>query len=237
MRRPDRAHGARRATRAPATRSCRPAVPSVPPPFSSTSPCRAGTSKRCARRDGLHGMDAPVEVERLVPRVLEAIRDREDGRAALDSQSPHPARGRDGRDDGERELDRGRAGLDDLVGGGLRPQLAHVRQLVAVAVRRRRAAGKGLIPAARPVVVEIGVQVGAVRLHARRLPEQVVVARLVDQAEDVAAQLGQDVDRDVLVLETDAAQAAVAPGVVDAAGHVSSTSRGGRRRRRAAARS
>ena len=50
-----------------------------------------------------------------------------------------------------------------------------------------------------------------------------MVARLVDEAEDVAAQLGQHVDREVLVLEPDAAQSVVGPAVVDAAGHVSSS--------------
>ena len=38
-------------------------------------PVPGGHVEAVRRRDGLHGMDAPVEVERLVPRVLEAVRD------------------------------------------------------------------------------------------------------------------------------------------------------------------
>jgi hypothetical protein len=60
---------------------------------------------------------------------------------------------------------------------------------------------------------------GSMRLDARRVPEDVFVTRLVHQPVDLAAELRQDVDRELLVLEPDARQAAVGPAVVDPARH------------------
>ena len=82
-----------------------------------------------------------------------------------------------------------------------------------------RAAGKGLVPPSRPVVVEVRVQLGPVRLDPGRVPQHVAVAALVHQAHDLAAQLGHHVDRQARVLEPDHAQAVVGPAVVDASAH------------------
>ena len=68
------------------------------------------------------------------------------------------------------------------------------------------------------MIVEVGGQLRAMRRDAVGVPQHVAVSAFVDQAEDLAAELGQHVGNEMLVLKPQTAQASIGPLGVKATG-------------------
>jgi hypothetical protein len=69
------------------------------------------------------------------------------------------------------------------------------------------------------MVVEVCMERSGVWLNSRGVPEDIVVARFVDDPMNLAPELRQDIHAEVLVLKPNAGESAIRPVAIDPTGH------------------
>src|SRR6266487_460957 len=135
-----------------------PDLPSAPPAASSTRAVVAGTSILNPGCTARAGWLPQLKSNGRYPVFSIPGFDRQRRGVALHRDGPRPPRRRDGGLALEDEPGPGGGGL--LKTGGQRqvPDLPQVRQLVSPPVLARRSGGKGVVPATRVVVVDVGLE-------------------------------------------------------------------------------